>query len=197
MIGWPGLRQVGLAFGLGAVMALGQAPLDAWYLTLPALAGLLWLTARQVGVWQAAFVGWFGGAGYFGVALNWIVEPFFIDFASDGWMAPFAPVLMAFGLGLFWAGAGAFSAPIAAGGPLAPFAGNPMLPFVVGACGIYVHGEILGGLVSASAWATLSLRGPLPTYFEGTFGLRGCVLWVLCASVSVTAGVNESGFYLS
>lgn len=96
-----------------------------------------------------------------------------------------------------WAGAGAFSAPIAAGGPLAPFAGNPMLPFVVGACGIYVHGEILGGLVSASAWANLSLRGPLPTYFEGTFGLRGCVLWVLCASVSVTAGVNESGFHLS
>lgn len=96
-----------------------------------------------------------------------------------------------------WAGAGAFSAPIGAGGPLAPFAGNPLLPFVVGACGIYVHGEILGGLVSASAWANLSLRGPVPTYFEGTFGLRGCVLWVLCASVSVTAGVNESGFYLS
>jgi hypothetical protein len=94
-------------------------------------------------------------------------------------------------------GAGAFSAPIAAGGPLAPFAGNPLLPFVVGACGIYVHGEILGGLVSASAWANLSLRGPLPTYFEGTFGLRGCVVWVLCASVSVTAGISQSGFYLS
>ena len=39
-----------------------------------------------------------------------------------------------------------------------------VLPFVVGACGIYVHGEILGGLVSASAWANLSLRGPVPTY---------------------------------
>jgi hypothetical protein len=67
----------------------------------------------------------------------------------------------------------------------------------VGACGINVHGEILGGLVSASAWADLSLRGPVPTYFEGTFGLRGCVAWVLCASVDVTAGVNSSGFYLS
>ena len=96
-----------------------------------------------------------------------------------------------------FAGAGAFSAPIAAGGPLAPFAGNPLLPYVVGACGINVHGEILGGLVSASAWADLSLRGPVPTYFEGTFGLRGCVAWVLCASVDVTAGVNNSGFYLS
>ena len=72
----------------------------------------------------------------------------------------------------------------AAGGPLAPFAGNPLLPYVVGACGINVHGEILGGLVSASAWADLSLRGPVPTYFEGTFGLKGCVAWVLCASVS-------------
>ena len=96
-----------------------------------------------------------------------------------------------------FAGAGAFSAPIAAGGPLASFAGNPLLPYVVGACGIYVHGEILGGLVSASAWADLSLRGPIPTYFEGTFGLRGCVAWVLCASTDVTAGVNSSGFYLS
>ncbi len=96
-----------------------------------------------------------------------------------------------------FAGAGAFSAPIAAGGPLAPFAGSPLLPYVVGACGIYVHGEILGGLVSASAWANLGLRGPVPTYFEGTFGLRGCVAWVLCASVDVTAGINTSGFYLS
>jgi hypothetical protein len=96
-----------------------------------------------------------------------------------------------------FAGAGAFSAPIAAGGPLAPFAGNPLLPFVVGACGIQVYGEILGGAVSASAWANLSLRGPLPTYFEGTFGLEGCAVWVLCASVSVTAGINSSGFYLS
>jgi hypothetical protein len=94
-------------------------------------------------------------------------------------------------------GAGAFSAPLAAGGPVAPFAGNPVLPYVVGACGIYVHGEILGGLVSAAGWANLSLRGPVPTYFEGTFGLKGCVLWVLCASVSVTAGINSSGFYFA
>jgi len=109
MTGWPGGRQVGLAFGLGAVMALGQAPLDAWFLTLPALAGLIGLVARQPGARSAAFVGWFGGAGYFGLALSWIVEPFFIDIASDGWMAPFAPVLLAFGLGLFWAAAGALA----------------------------------------------------------------------------------------
>ena len=32
---------------------------------------------------------------------------------------------------------------------------------------------------------------------EGTFGLEGCALWVICASVDVTAGFNSSGFYLN
>jgi len=122
MTGWPGWRTAGLAFACGAVMALGQAPLDAWYLSVPALAGLLAVVARQPGVRAAAFVGWFGGAGHFALALSWIVEPFFIDFAQDGWMAPFAPVLMAFGLGLFWAAAGA----------LAGWSGRPVAGMVVG-----------------------------------------------------------------
>ena len=71
------------------------------------------------------------------------------------------------------------------------------LPYVVGSAGVHVTGEILGGLVSASAWADLDLRGPVPIYFEGTFGLEGCVLWVLCASIEVTGGLNSSGFYLN
>ena len=71
------------------------------------------------------------------------------------------------------------------------------LPYVVGSAGVYVSGEILGGLVSASAWADLDLRGPIPIYFEGNFGLEGCVLWVICASIEVTAGLNSSGFYLN
>jgi hypothetical protein len=95
-----------------------------------------------------------------------------------------------------FAGAGAFVGPLGPGAPTAGFAAGA-LPIVVGACGIYVYGEILGGLVSASAWANLSLRGPAPTLFEGTFGLEGCVLWVLCASVSVTATVDSTGLHLT
>lgn len=144
-------------------------------------------------------------------ALAWVLDPTDTHFGMSRSILPatltgvygygqasigFNAYVLGGGVDIF-AGAGAFSVPIAAGGPLAPFAGNPLLPYVVGACGIYVHGEILGGLVSASAWANLSLRGPVPTYFEGTFGLRGCVVWVLCASVSVTAGVNSTGFYLN
>lgn len=102
-LGWPDWRQVGLAFGLGAVAALGQAPLAAWYLTVPALAGLVFLISQRANpIWLA----WFGGAGYFTVSLNWIVQPFMVDAARDGWMAPFALVLMAFGMALFWALAG-------------------------------------------------------------------------------------------
>lgn len=100
-----------------------------------------------------------------------------------------------------FAGLGAFSGP-PLGGTSAwgdDWSSNPTLglPYVVGSGGIYVSGEILGGLVSASAWANLDLYGPAPIYFEGTFGLKGCVLWVLCASIEVTAGFNSSGFYLN
>jgi hypothetical protein len=100
-----------------------------------------------------------------------------------------------FGGGIeLYAGMGAFSE-IPAGATT--LWGIPGLPYVLGGCGIYVHGEILGGLVSASAWADLSLRASLFPYFEGNFGLEGCVLWVICASISVTAGFNSSGFYLN
>lgn len=74
---------------------------------------------------------------------------------------------------------------------------NAVLPYVVGSCGIHLHGEILGGLVSASGWADLDLRGPVPVYFEGSIGLEGCVLWVLCASIELTVGLNSGGFYVS
>lgn len=93
-----------------------------------------------------------------------------------------------------YAGMGAFS--LVPPGMSPAFGGLVGLPYVIGACGIYAHGEILGGLVSASAWGDLSLRGPLPVYFEGRFGLEGCVAWVVCASVEVTAGINDSGLYL-
>jgi len=144
-------------------------------------------------------------------ALAWVLEPTDPHFGMSRAILP-ATLTGVFGYGQasigfnafvlgggveIYAGAGAFSAPLSAGGPLAPFTGNPLLPYVVGVCGISVHGEILGGLVSASAWANLSLRGPIPTYFEGTFGLRGCVAWVLCASVSITAGISSTGFYLN
>ena len=104
MLGFAGWRRVGLGFGLGALMALGQAPWGLWWLAVPALALLLHRLARQTAP-HAAWLGWFAGAGYFAVALNWIISPFLVDAARHAWMAPFALLLMAFGLALFWAAA--------------------------------------------------------------------------------------------
>nr|WP_268821658.1 apolipoprotein N-acyltransferase [Octadecabacter dasysiphoniae] len=54
---------------------------------------------------KMALFGWLVGLGYFGWTLRWIVEPFLVDVARHGWMAPFAIALMAGGLALFWAAA--------------------------------------------------------------------------------------------
>ena len=93
-----------MALGLGVLMASGLAPLGFWGLALPALVCLIRLALRGTAS-HAAWIGWLGGVGYFGAGLNWIVEPFMVDAAHDGWMAPFALVLIATGLALFW-GAG-------------------------------------------------------------------------------------------
>ncbi len=53
----------------------------------------------------AFLTGWAAGTGYMLLSTIWIVEPFLIDVAEHGWQAPFAVVLMAGGLGLFWGAA--------------------------------------------------------------------------------------------
>jgi len=87
----------------GLAAAAGNAPLGWWWLALPALAGLIWAIGRM-GSWrQAAVLGWCGGLGYIGGTHFWIVNPFFVDAARDGWMAPFALLFMAGGVALLWA----------------------------------------------------------------------------------------------
>jgi len=68
------------------------------------------------------------------------------------------------------------------------------LPYVLANFGVKLHGEILWGLVSASAWCNLQIMVGDPFYFQGTCGLEGCVAWVICASADVTITLNEDGF---
>ena len=84
--------------GCGAVAATGLAPLGFWPLTLVGLtAGMAIVVAAETGR-AAAYRAWWLGLGWFGLGLNWIVEPFLVDVATYGWMAPLALVLMAGGL---------------------------------------------------------------------------------------------------
>ncbi|MDD7970024.1 apolipoprotein N-acyltransferase [Roseinatronobacter sp. HJB301] len=92
--------------GLGAVMAAGQAPLGWWWVTIAALAVLFCLLPLQATPRNWSWRLWAAGTGYFAASLFWIVEPFFIEPERHGWMAPFALVLMAGGMALFWAAAG-------------------------------------------------------------------------------------------
>jgi apolipoprotein N-acyltransferase len=100
LAGWP---RAALAGAVGAVAALGQAPFDLWPLVFPAFAVLLLVIATAQTPRAAARVAWVAGTAHFAVALHWIVEPFFVDAARHGWMAPFALILMAGGMALFWA----------------------------------------------------------------------------------------------
>lgn len=87
---------------LGAVAGLGHAPFDLWPATVLALGALFIVYPVWRNPLQAALHVWAFGFGYFAFSLRWIVEPFLVDIARHGWMAPFALVLMAAGAALFW-----------------------------------------------------------------------------------------------
>src|SRR6056297_2969057 len=93
------------ALCLGALFALGQPPFDLWWLAVASLVGIFVLVQRDLRARSAAWSGWLFGTGYFTLSLHWILEPFQVDAATTGWMAPFALVGLAGGLALFWAAA--------------------------------------------------------------------------------------------
>ncbi len=101
----PPWGQVALAVLAGAVGALAHAPFDvAPAILVPLVTGFVLLTCAATP--RAALAnGWALGFGYFALTLTWIIEPFQVDAATTGWMAPFALVLLALLLGSFWAGA--------------------------------------------------------------------------------------------
>ncbi len=93
-------------FVAGLVAALGMPPQGFAIATVLSLAVLFALFPLVATPKQGAVSGWAFATGYFAVSLRWIVEPFQIDAAVYGWMAPFALALLAAGLALFWGLAG-------------------------------------------------------------------------------------------
>lgn len=97
-------RLAGAGFVLGVLAAAGQAPLNLWFISLPALAALIGLIVmHRAQPLRAAWAAWFGGAGYFCAALSWLISPFLVEADTYAWMAPFALLIMGFGLAGFWA----------------------------------------------------------------------------------------------
>ncbi|MCI2395318.1 apolipoprotein N-acyltransferase [Aliiroseovarius sediminis] len=94
---------------LGSFAALGQAPFNWPICTMLGFAAAFHLIARANSPWQSAWRSWGLGVGYFAVALSWLINPFLVDAARHGWMAPFAIFFMAAGLALLWGVAGAIA----------------------------------------------------------------------------------------
>lgn len=125
--GASSVARLGLCVLAGASAGLGHAPFDLWLVTLIAFAVLLRLVVTAPSLRRAAVLLWLGGASYFAVSLNWLVEPFMVDAAATGWMAPFALGAMAGGLALLWVPAAwialRFIMPAAMGARLAAMVG--------------------------------------------------------------------------
>lgn len=93
---WVGAALAGLA------AALGQAPWGLWALAVAGYAGVFVVLAGQPPKRRAALA-FVAGLSHFTLVLAWIIEPFLIEPERHAWMAPFALVLMAGGMALFWA----------------------------------------------------------------------------------------------
>ena len=88
--------------GFGALLSLGHAPLNLWFLSFAAIFLSILSIEKQRHRSQIALFTFFLGMGYFVLTLNWIVEPFLIDFISHAWIAPFAIFFMSTVMSLFW-----------------------------------------------------------------------------------------------
>ncbi|MFW8633720.1 apolipoprotein N-acyltransferase [Cribrihabitans pelagius] len=96
------LAPAALALGAGALLSLALAPWHVLWLVPLALAAAGRLVLGAASARAAALAGWLYGLGYFSFGLSWIIEPFQIDPERHAWMAPFALVLLAAGLALYW-----------------------------------------------------------------------------------------------
>lgn len=61
-----------LAIACGLMIPLALAPFNYWPLMLAGIAGFFWLSQVAARGWQAAYLGWLFGVGYFGLGVSWI-----------------------------------------------------------------------------------------------------------------------------
>ena len=183
-----GLHRVlraGIYLGLGGLAALGQAPWGLWPLSLAALA-LIYALFRQARTVRAAgMLGWLAGTGYFIVALSWLIEPFLVDIARHGWMAPFAVTGLSGYLAFYWAAAFAMARALGGNG--------------IALIAAFAIGEALRGYVfTGFPWAQVGhiwINTPV-LHWAAYVGSLGLIVIALSGSVALwhlVAGRRISG----
>ncbi len=180
--GWRG-RVLALLAGLAAGLAhppFGLLPGVFGYALILAL-----IEVHEDRPIRSAFLrGWLAGVGYFSIGMWWITEPFMVDAKEQGWMAPFALVLMAGGLALFWGAAAALSRAARARGParVLVFAGCLTL-------WEWLRGHVMTGLpwdLPGETW----LAGSAPSQAAAVVGAYG-LTWITVAIAAAPAILLE------
>ena len=154
---------------LGALLALGHAPFNLWFLSIGAICLCFLDIVKQRKRSDIALYVMLLGIGYFILTLNWIAEPFFVDFRSHAWIAPFAIFFISIAMAFFW---GAFSY------IFAPFGARWALLLGI-ATGEYFRSFLLTGFPWGTI-ASLFVNTPLGQLLSifGPFGL-GLFVFVL------------------
>ena len=172
-----------LAAGFGA--ALAHPPFGL----LPGLAGYALLMAlldradAQRPLRSAFLRAWLAGLAYFAVGVWWVAEAFMVD-PAQAWMAPFAVVLLAAGLALFWGLGGLLYRRFAPGGPsrVVVFAG-------VFTAAEWLRGHVLTGLPWNLPGETFR-AGSAVSQGASVFGAYG-MTWLVLAMAASLATVRE------
>ncbi|KAB7613355.1 apolipoprotein N-acyltransferase [Amylibacter sp. SFDW26] len=156
-----------LAFVLGAILALGQAPVSlpiGVFISIPILGYCGFHTQTKK---QAFGIGWWAAFGYFVFGLIWLVEPFFVEPEKHAILAPFALAMMSGGLALFWGAAFA----------VAKIWGESLMRYSIGLAVAFVCAEYLRSvLFTGFPWGLLSymwINTPVAqaAAFIGPYGL--------------------------
>ena len=178
------VRLWALAAGLGA--GLAHPPFGV----LPGLLGYALLMAMVDApsarpLRSAFFRGWLAGVGYFAIGTWWVVEPFMVDAANQGWMAPFALLLMASGLALFWG----LAALLYRAARLSPASGFGVLRILIFAGSLslleWARGHVFTGFPWDLPGETWAAGGP-PSQFASVVGAYG-MTWLTVAVAATPA----------
>lgn len=171
----------------GALAGLAQPPFGF----LPGLLGYALIlrlvdgAAREKPLRSAFLRGWLAGVGYFLVCVWWLAEPFQVDAAHQGWMAPFAVTLTTAGLALFWGVAGLVYR------LLAPRTVGRVLVFAgVFAFFEWLRGHVLTGFpwdLPGETWKAGSAMSQ-PAALVGAYGLSWLTLAIAAAPAMIAQG---------
>jgi len=194
---------------LGAVAACGFAPLEAWWLALPAFAGFLWLVHDAPTARMALWRGWLFGVGHFTINDNWIQHAFDFQDKMPPWIGYAAPFALALYLAVFPAMAAGLAWRLASPRAIGDRTTPPGAAFVLVAGASWIASEWLRAeLFTGYAWDPLGVIwvAVLPiarvATWIGTYALSGLTIvaagalmllavrrWVLAAVTVAAAAV--------